>query len=74
MEEHVEGRPDFRRTAAVLAVIGAAVLLAVLPALLAVGAATGQSIGLVGFLAGLAAVVGGVKLAAIAWGLAASVD
>jgi hypothetical protein len=59
---------------AALAVVGVAVALAVLPALLAVGAATGGARGLVAVVAGLAVVLGGVKLAAMFLGLAAAVD
>jgi hypothetical protein len=55
-------------------VIGASAVLAVLPVLLAAGVASGGGRVAVAWLAGLVAVVGGVKLAAAAWGLAASAD
>ena len=73
MEEEA-ARPGSGRVSAAVAVVGAAVALAVLPPLVAIGAMTGGARGVVAVVAGLAAVVGGVKLAATAWGLAAAVD
>ena len=66
--------PGSGRLAALWAVIGASAVLAVLPVLLAAGVASGGGRVAVAWLAGLVAVVGGVKLAAAAWGLAASAD
>ena len=66
--------PDTGRAAAALAVVGAGLALMVLPALVAVAAGTGGPGWLVAVVAGLAGVLGGVKLAAMALGLAASVD
>lgn len=58
------------RGTAFVAVIGLVALLAVLPTVVAVGPKAIPEVLAVG-LAGLAAVIGGVKLVALAWGLAA---
>ena len=58
-------------TIAAIVVGGLAVGLAVLPALFAAGMASAGAGRLAASLAGVAAVAGGVKLVAMAWGLAA---
>lgn len=59
-----------RRLAALLGVVGVACAMALLPAFVATGGVRDAVAGL----AGLVAVVGAVKFAAMAWGLAAAVD
>ena len=61
-------------TAAAVVVAGAACLIAVLPALVVAGVVPGDGFGLVAVVAGLVAAVGGVKLVATAWALAAAFD
>jgi len=61
------------RSIASIAVLGLAVALAALPALIGVGLAPAPVGRVAAGLGGLVAVVGGVKLAAVCWGLAARV-
>lgn len=68
--EDVVGRVGAGRALAITGVVGTAALMAALPVVVASGAAREAVVGL----AGLVAVVGAVKLAAMAWGLAAAVD
>lgn len=58
------------RALAITGVLGTAAVMAALPIVVASGAASEAVVGL----AGLVVVVGAVKLAAMAWGLAAAVD
>ena len=67
-------RPGLSRPLAALAVVLSAALLSVLPGLVVLGAATGAGRGVVAVIASVAAAVGGLKLVAIAWGLAAATD
>jgi len=70
MTENVAPAPPGRAVAAI-AVLGLAVALAVLPALLGFGVAPRPVLQAAASLAGLVAVVGGVKLAAMCSGMAA---
>lgn len=58
------------RALAISGVIGTAALMAALPVVVSSGAARDAAVGL----AGLVVAVGALKLAAMAWGLAAAVD
>lgn len=71
-EEEMEGA-GIGRWLALIGVIGLAAAMAALPVAAALGAAIPVQEAAVG-LAGLVAVVGGVKLAATVWGLAAALD
>jgi len=73
MKENVAPAPPGRAVAAI-AVLGLAVALAVLPALLGFGVAPRPVLQAAASLAGLVAVVGGVKLAAMCSGMAARVE
>jgi hypothetical protein len=68
----LDGTAELRpaRALAVIAIAGGAALLGVLPALIALGAARPQLELVVPWLAGLAAVAGGMKLAVAAGGIA----
>ncbi|HKW70487.1 MAG TPA: hypothetical protein VJP81_07870 [Candidatus Dormibacteraeota bacterium] len=62
------------RAAAAIAVLGLAAGVAALPAVVALGAGTETLARMAVGLGSLVVVVGGVKLAAAAWGAAASID
>ncbi len=70
--EQVDGaaRCGAGRACAALAVVAVAGLLPLLPVLVALGFARGLGASAVAAAAGLAAAIGGGKLAALAWGLA----